>query len=1050
MLARTPREVAQMPADDVQKLVHELQVHQIELEMQNDELRRTQEQLESAREKLLLPYDVAPVGFLTLDGKGVIQEANLAAARMLNFDRVKLSGQKLTHFIAPESQDIFYLHRRQLAGTGEKQTCELHLSRMDGSQFIARLESVIEQISSEPTARSLVVMSDITAQKQAEEIIRDHEIQLRLITDMTPVMLTRWSRDLHYRFVNRACAEFLGLAPEAIMGKPIAEVIGAEAFEAIRPHLEKVLQGQRIEFEGVVPYARAGARFVRVIYTPEWDEHGEVRGAVGSITDLTERKRAEAALRESEARFGRMADAAPVLIWISGTDKLCIYFNKPWLEFTGRTLEQELGHGWAEGVHPDDLQRCLKIYTESFDARLEFRMEYRLKRHDGEYRWILDHGIPRFDDGQKFLGYIGSCVDITERRLMEEALQQAHDKLEERVRERTKELTFANNALHEEKAFSDSLIELAPAVIAVIDGLGNLIRTNAFTEQLTGYPAAEMRGRNMIEMFVPAEARPRVRRRLREGLQGAAAGETIAPLRTRAGDIRQIEWFSKPLPNAKGKLNAMMVVGHDITERLEILRALHASETKFRGFVESAPDGIVAVNPQGQIVLVNAQVGRLFGYRTAELTGQPLEWLLPERFRARHAVHFKNFFAAPHARPMGTGLELAARRKDGSEFPVEITLSPVATEEGTLVFSAIRDITERKQAEEALRRSERHLANFFEQAPIGLAWLSAGGSILRANHAQLNLLDCPSENCLGHVLTEFLAEPSHGNELLKSLADRQTVRNLRLQLRGPRGAGRHVLVDANSSWNGNEFEYSSIFLRDITDRVSLEQEILHISEREHRRIAQDLHDGLGQLLVGAAYLAGTLRQDLAAKSRPEARKLRRIEEVLNEALSQTRNLASGLHPVEPEPNGLMAALETLAVRTKKLFQIHCQFICRRPVLVKEDAVATHLFRIAQEAVTNAIKHGKPGRIEISLTETPGHISLAVKDDGSGIPVQQRKKAGMGLRIMRYRAGMIGGSLAIQKEPAGGTTVVCTVHLANQKLPQPKLVGGSRKSNLRKE
>jgi signal transduction histidine kinase len=292
-------------------------------------------------------------------------------------------------------------------------------------------------------------------------------------------------------------------------------------------------------------------------------------------------------------------------------------------------------------------------------------------------------------------------------------------------------------------------------------------------------------------------------------------------------------------------------------------------------------------------------------------------------------------------------------------------------------------------------------------------------------------------------------EPSQGRELLALLARKETVRNLRMTRRGKDGTIRHVLVDANAFWSENQFQYSSIFLRDITDRINLEQEILHISEREHRRIAQDLHDGLGQMLVGAAYLAGTVRQDLAAKSLPEARNLARIWEVINEAIAQTRHLARGLHPVEPEPNGLMVALESLAARTKKMFQVRCHFNCRRPVLVKDNTVATHLFRIAQEAVTNAIKHGKPGRIEISLTETPGRINLAVKDDGLGMPARLPKKPGMGLRIMRYRAGMIGGSLVIQKEAGGGTTIVCTVHLSDPGGPEDKLKT-TRKQRLRKD
>jgi two-component system, LuxR family, sensor kinase FixL len=144
---------------------------------------------------------------------------------------------------------------------------------------------------------------------------------------------------------------------------------------------------------------------------------------------IEERATGETERRESESRFRIVADAAPVLIWMAGVDKLCTFFNKPWLKFTGRSLEQEVGNGWAEGIHPDDLQKCLKIYTEAFDARRPFVMQYRLKRYDGEYRWISDQGVARHDARGNFAGYIGSCVDVTELLNKERALRE----FEERV-----------------------------------------------------------------------------------------------------------------------------------------------------------------------------------------------------------------------------------------------------------------------------------------------------------------------------------------------------------------------------------------------------------------------------------------------------------------------------------------------------------------------------------------------------------------------------------------------------------------------------------------
>ena len=138
-----------------------------------------------------------------------------------------------------------------------------------------------------------------------------------------------------------------------------------------------------------------------------FDDQDTCTHLVGSVHDITERKHAEATLRESEERFRTVADTAPVMIWMAGLDKLCNFFNQPWLDFRGRTMEQELGNGWADGVHPEDLNRCLTTYFSSFDTRRSFQMEYRLRRADGEYRWILDNGTPCYRGGE-FAGYIGS------------------------------------------------------------------------------------------------------------------------------------------------------------------------------------------------------------------------------------------------------------------------------------------------------------------------------------------------------------------------------------------------------------------------------------------------------------------------------------------------------------------------------------------------------------------------------------------------------------------------------------------------------------------
>jgi PAS domain S-box-containing protein len=191
-----------------------------------------------------------------------------------------------------------------------------------------------------------------------------------------------------------------------------------------RPRIEQLVglardEGSEYDGEYRVVRSNGETRWIAGRGRVEFDRSGKPVFLRGVSRDVTLRKGVEDALRESEARFRSMADTAPVLIWMSGTDKLCTFFNKGWLDFTGRRLEQELGNGWTEGVHREDFDRCLDVYASSFDARREFTMEYRLRRRDGEYRWLLDTGTPRFGPDSAFLGYIGSCLDITARRQAE-------------------------------------------------------------------------------------------------------------------------------------------------------------------------------------------------------------------------------------------------------------------------------------------------------------------------------------------------------------------------------------------------------------------------------------------------------------------------------------------------------------------------------------------------------------------------------------------------------------------------------------------------------
>jgi signal transduction histidine kinase len=219
-------------------------------------------------------------------------------------------------------------------------------------------------------------------------------------------------------------------------------------------------------------------------------------------------------------------------------------------------------------------------------------------------------------------------------------------------------------------------------------------------------------------------------------------------------------------------------------------------------------------------------------------------------------------------------------------------------------------------------------------------------------------------------------------------------------------------------------ERTSALIGEIAERERLERELLEISEREQRRIGQDLHDSLCQHLAGTSLAGQVLEEKLRSNGRAERDDATRIVGLIEEGISMARKLAKGLHPIELGSAGLMESLESLALATSDLFKVTCRFECDSPVLIHNPSTSGHLYRIAQEAISNAIKHGKAKRITLRLDSLDEGITLTIRDDGTGLPEMLPAAPGMGLRIMAHRAGMIGSSFQIARNSEGGTSVTC--------------------------
>lgn len=325
---------------------------------------------------------------------------------------------------------------------------------------------------------------------------------------------------------------------------------------------------------------------------------------------------------------------------------------------------------------------------------------------------------------------------------------------------------------------------------------------------------------------------------------------------------------------------------------------------------------------------------------------------------------------------------------------------------------------------EALKARVRELEELFDEASVGLLWTTAAGRMLRANRALLEILECRREDSHGCAWGEYYPERSVLRELMERVARRETLRNHSATLRARGGRLKEVLLDASGLWDGGKMVHIRWFIRDITRRKQLEREVLATSERERRFFARELHDSLGQQLSGIAYLGGVLHERLRELGLPEAASAQRIARLVRRAVEETRRVSRGLSPVRPEPEGLDSALKELAAQTRNIFSIACQFRRTKPVLILDNEGATHLYRIAQEAVHNAVRHGRAQRISIRLSQRRGEVTLRIVDNGTGIRALSPRRKGMGLRVMQYRAGLLRGALSVQRRGEGGTSVCC--------------------------
>ena len=467
----------------------------------------------------------------------------------------------------------------------------------------------------------------------------------------------------------------------------------------------------------------------------------------------------------------------------------------------------------------------------------------------------------------------------------------------------------------------------------------------------------------------------------------------------------------------------------EIEHRKQVAKDLQESDKKYRKLTESANDAIFITDAENGIIIdVNKKGEKLLGLHSAEIIGMHHTQLHPERESKRYRKLFLDITEKGEGF-IGIPEDISVCHKDGTEVPVEISCNVIKLGDKKVMQGIFRDMSERKTMENELRSTKNQLQEIIDNTTAVIYLKDIEGRYLMINKRYEELFHIKKEEI--HGKTDHNIFPNDVADILRKhdINVINTKAPIEIEELIPHGDELHTYFSVKFPVYDNSYVMYGVcgISTDITERKKIEKEILEIEENERNRIGRDLHDSIGQLLTIIFIKSQVLQKELEMKAlKNESKQAEKITELTKSTIKHTRMLAKGLSPLSDDEDTLYKMLEELVFNMENIHGISCTFEGDQNALSYDYSVKTNLYRIAQEAINNAVKHAKPKNITVRIFSENGNTIFQVKDDGKGINESLDKKKGLGLNTMKYRANLIGASLNIRNSINGGTIVDCSL------------------------